>query len=109
MLGDFRVSLPEIPTPPPQIVLGIRPEHVRIAQPNDTQRIQGRVYLVEHLGMHNLISVGVHNAQAGAITLRALLPTDQNWSGDRVTLALPEQFIHWFDVQTGDALVNFNS
>ena len=108
MLGDFRLPLPKsLVTPPPQIVLGIRPEHVRFAQPNDTQTIQGRVYLVENLGMHNLLSVYVQNGQAEPIAVRALLPTEQNWSGDRVTLALPEQFIHWFDVQTGNAVIKF--
>lgn len=104
MLGDFKVSLPEsLVTVPPQIVLGIRPEHVRIAQPNDAQTIQGRVYLVENLGMHNLVSVQVQDSHSGAIALRTLLPTDQNWSNENITLALPPQNIHWFDIQTGDA------
>lgn len=103
MLGNFKIALPESTvTVPPQIVLGIRPENVRLAQPNDTQIIQGRVFLVEHLGMHNLVSVQVEDTNTDAIAVRALLPTDQNWSGDQITLALPHQSIHWFDVQTGD-------
>jgi multiple sugar transport system ATP-binding protein len=105
MLGNFQVPLPDLPTAPPQIVLGIRPENVRIAQPGDTQKIRGRVYLVENLGMHYLVSVRVEGSQTGAITVRALLPIDQNWSGEDITLALPPEDIHWFDVQSGDALV----
>lgn len=101
-LGNFKIPIP-LPTVPPKIVLGIRPEHVRLAQKSDTQTVQGQVYLVENLGMQNLISVRVNNSQAEYITLRALLPADQQWSGD-VTLALPHQSIHWFDVQTGDRL-----
>ncbi|MBW4610719.1 MAG: ABC transporter ATP-binding protein [Hassallia sp. WJT32-NPBG1] len=104
ILGTFRVNLPDIPTVPPQIVLGIRPENVRIARPEDKQTIQGRVYLVENLGMHNLVSVRVASSQAESPILRALLPTDQNWNDAEITLALPPQNIHWFDVQSGDVL-----
>ncbi|MEH1784013.1 MAG: ABC transporter ATP-binding protein [Nostoc sp.] len=105
IVGNFQVLLPDIPTVPPQIVLGIRPENVRIAQPGDTQTIQGRVFLVENLGMHYLVSIRIEDSQTGAITVRALLPTDQNWSGEDITLALPPEDIHWFDVQSGHALV----
>ena len=105
MLGDFQINLPEnMVTVPPQIVLGIRPESVRIPQPGDTQTIQGKVFLREHLGMHNLVSVRVDSSLGEDITIRSLLPTDQNWSERDITLALPNQSIHWFDVQTGDAL-----
>jgi multiple sugar transport system ATP-binding protein len=105
ILGNFQVPLPDIPTVPPQIVLGIRPENVRIAQPGDTQTIQGQVYLVENLGMHYLISVRVEGSKTEAITVRALLPTDQNWSTENITLTLPPEDIHWFDVQSGHTLV----
>ena len=105
MLGDFKVPLPQsVVSVPPEIVMGIRPENVRIAQPQDTQTIQGRVYLVENLGMHNLVSVRVQDARSGAIAVRALLPTDQNWSDREITLALHPQNIHWFDLHTGDAV-----
>jgi multiple sugar transport system ATP-binding protein len=105
MLGDFQINLPEnMVTVPPQIVLGIRPESVRIPQIGDTQTIQGKVFLREHLGMHNLVSVRVDSSLGSDITVRVLLPTDQNWSKTNITLALPNQSIHWFDVQTGDAL-----
>ncbi|GET36184.1 ABC transporter ATP-binding protein [Microseira wollei] len=104
MLGDSRIPVPNLSSVPPQIVLGIRPEHVRVAQPEDTNTIRGRVYLVENLGMHYLVSVRVPNSQGEPISVRALLPTDRNWSDENITLALPPQHIHWFDVQTGDAL-----
>ncbi len=104
MLGDFQIPLPQIPTVPPQIVLGIRPEHVRVASAGDTQTIRGQVFLVENLGMHNLVSVNVQS-HSEAITVRALLPPDQNWANKEITLALPPQNLHWFDVQSGDALL----
>lgn len=106
LLGDFKMPLPEsLVTPPPQIVLGIRPEHVRVARLEDAQTIRGRVYLVENLGMHYLLSVQVQSSHSEPIAVRVLLPTDQQWSNDEVALALPPQNLHWFDVQTGDRLV----
>lgn len=105
MLGDFEIQLPDIPTVPPQIILGIRPENVRLAKPDeDKQIIQGKVFLVENLGMHNLVSVRVENSHSQALTLRALLPTDQNWNSREIKLALPPQNIHWFDVDSEDVL-----
>ena len=103
MLGNFQIPLPQIPTLPSQIVLGIRPEHVRVAAGGDTQTIKGRVFLVENLGMHNLVSVSVHSPSQ-ELTVRALLSPDQNWNDQEITLALPPQNIHWFDVESGDVL-----
>lgn len=104
LLGDFKITLPEsVVTVPSEIVLGIRPENVHIAQPQDKQTIRGRIFLVENLGMHNLISVQV-DTHAKPLTLRALLPIDQKWSGEEITLSLPPQNLHWFDVATGDAV-----
>lgn len=104
MLGDFRIPLPQIPTVPSQIVLGIRPEHVRVAAASDTQTIRGQVFLVENLGMHSLVSVNVQS-HSESLTVRALLPPEQNWANQEITLALPPQNVHWFDVQSGDALL----
>ncbi|MUL37715.1 ABC transporter ATP-binding protein [Gloeocapsopsis dulcis] len=105
LLGDFQIPLLDIPTVPPQIVLGIRPENVRVARPEDEYIIQGRVFLVEHLGMHNLVSVRINSSHSEPPTVRALLPTDQVWSNEEITLALPPQSSHWFDVESGDSLV----
>jgi multiple sugar transport system ATP-binding protein len=106
ILGNFSIPLPKLPTIPSQIVLGIRPEHVRVAQTGEVHpTVKGRVCLVENLGMHNLVSVSVQGSQSNnSPVLRALLPADQNWSWEEITLALPHQNIHWFDVSSGDAL-----
>ena len=105
MLGDFPIQLPDIPTIPPEIVLGIRPENVRLAKSDeDKQVIQGKVFLVENLGMHKLVSVQVENSDSPELTVRALLPTDQNWDSKEIKLALPPQNTHWFDVESGDVL-----
>jgi multiple sugar transport system ATP-binding protein len=100
ILGDTRLILPDRFVPPPEIVLGVRPENISIATPEDTETIDGKVFLVENLGMSNLLSVQVKNSD---ITLRVLLPSDQNWS-ETITLALPVRRRHWFNVQTGERL-----
>ncbi|MGQ4648503.1 ATP-binding cassette domain-containing protein [Lyngbya aestuarii] len=104
LLGEFKISLPNLAQVPPQIVLGIRPEDVSFAKPEDQQTIQGRIFLVENLGMQNLISVRVKGSDS--ITIRALLPLNLTWSEEEVTLAIPPQSIHWFDVKTGDRIAN---
>lgn len=102
VLGNFRIPLPNLANSPSQIVLGIRPEDVNIANPEDTLTIQGQIFLVEHLGMQNLISVRVKGSDG--IRLRALLPTNQSWEGEEVTLSMTPQAIHWFDVNTGERI-----
>ena len=126
IVGSFRIPLPpQTVTPPRQIVMGIRPEHVRLAEPSDTQTVKGRVFLVENLGMHNLVSVQVQSDRAEAsrpiigtgkslaetqgepgepVILRALLPTDRPWQGQTLDLALSPEVLHWFDVETGDSV-----
>ncbi len=106
VLGDFRIPMPNLSqTPPRQIVMGIRPEHVRLAEPNDQRVIRGRVFLVENLGMHSLVSLQVRSAQSDRpLIFRALLPPEHTYSDEDLTLALPTDQVHWFDVETGDGL-----
>jgi multiple sugar transport system ATP-binding protein len=100
VVGDSRLQLPDRFTPPPTITLGIRPEHIRIAHTDDTETLEGKVFLVEHLGMSNLLTVQIHNSDR---RLRVLLPSDQPWS-EHLRLALPSQHRHWFHAETGDRL-----
>lgn len=97
ILGETRIPLPSSSGSPREIVLGIRPEHTRLATPGDATTVTGQVYLVENLGMSNLLSIKV---RGGEETIRALLPTDQTWSGDTISVALPANQLHWFDVQS---------
>jgi multiple sugar transport system ATP-binding protein len=105
ILGDFTIPLPKLSKVTPQVVLGIRPEEVFFVGPEDEQTIQGRIYLVQNLGMHNLISIRIKGSDS--LTVRALLPANLTWPGEEVNLALPEDSIHWFDPKTGDRLSNF--
>lgn len=106
-LGALELPLPEGLSTPDKIVVGIRPEHVRLPREGDEFTLEGRVFLVENLGMQNLLSVrvkGSENQSESGITLRALLSADEDWGGEDVTLALPGDLLHWFDLETGDRL-----
>ncbi len=104
LLGDFKTPLPDLPTMPPQIVLGIRPEHVYLTKADMTATLKGKVFLVENLGMHNLVSVKVPNAKGDPIVLRLLLPPEL-WANRELSLTLVPEELHWFDVESGDSLV----
>ncbi|WP_036483444.1 ABC transporter ATP-binding protein [Myxosarcina sp. GI1] len=97
-LGNYKLPLPHLAINPPQMLLGIRPEDIYLATPEDSNSIAGKVFLVEQLGKEKLISVRVEPD----ITLRVLLPSDRQWDEDRIHLTLPSQKIHWFDLETGD-------
>ncbi len=97
ILGKFKLTSPDLPTMPDEVVMGIRPEDIHLAQPEDYQTVRGQVYLSEELGKENLISVKVEDSD---ITLRCLLPSDHNWEGNTITLAIPGRQIHWFDVRS---------
>ncbi len=103
LLGDFKIRLPDLPTVPPQIVLGVRPEHLHLAE-TEAATLKGNVFLVENLGMHNLVSLKVTNAQGEPIVLRVLLPPE-HWSNRELSFTIPPDEIHWFDLQSGDSLV----
>jgi multiple sugar transport system ATP-binding protein len=106
ILGNHKIPLPlphaSLPGSSSQVTLGIRPEHLRLAQSTDPVTVQGNVILVENLGMSHLVSVQVAGTDR---TLRALLSTEQSWQNNQVTLALPPTQTHWFDRETGDRLV----
>ncbi|MDY6784226.1 MAG: ABC transporter ATP-binding protein [Cyanobacteriota bacterium] len=101
MLGQFSIPLPPLKTVPPQIVLGIRPEDLRLATSDDQYTVEGTIYLTENLGKESLASVRI---QESDITLRGLFPADNRKEGETVKLVLPPKQIHWFDVKTGDRL-----
>ncbi|MBD3884165.1 ABC transporter ATP-binding protein [Phormidium tenue FACHB-886] len=102
VLGDHKIPMPPYVSSLSKVTLGIRPEHVRLAQPNDKVTVQGSVILVENLGMSHLVSVRVAGSDR---ILRALLPTEATWQNNQVTLSLPPEHTHWFHTETGDRLM----
>jgi multiple sugar transport system ATP-binding protein len=104
IVGNIRIPLPPGVTAPKEVVLGIRPEHVHLANSENEPTIHGQVFLVENLGMHNLVSVQVDGVQE-PMKVRALMKMgDGVSSGSSVKLAFLIASIHWFDATTGDRL-----
>jgi len=99
LLGDFKIQLPEAARSHGRLVMGLRPEHVRLPEAGDTQTIRGDVFLVENLGMSDLVSLRVHGDDD--LVLRSLIPADATWSRENLELAIPPQSIHWFTTDTG--------
>jgi len=112
LLGDRRIPLPTfLQGTLRRVVLGLRPEQVRLATAEDALKIPSQVFLVEHLGMHNLVSVRVPTSDQNTQVLRLLLPPDQALGGistasqeRRLPISFAPESIHWFDPETGDAL-----
>ena len=102
-LGQYPLKLPMMTDKLTQIVLGIRPEDVCLANSESEVSLIGQAYLVEQLGKDNLVSLKVKDSET---TIRALLPSDQNWQDQTIPLAIQPHKIHWFDPQTGDRINN---
>ena len=101
ILGDFKIALPEMPTAPFQVVLGIRPEDVRLVEEEDSETIRGKVFLVEDLGKEKLLSLRVAGSE---LVVRALVPYDVSWNEEKTVVKLASNLIHWFDAKSGDRL-----
>lgn len=86
----------------PQLVLGIRPEDIALA-PNETEAgIVATATVTEPLGDTIYVYLEIANQQytanfAGDLAIEA---------GDEVHIRFPEEYIHVFDAETGEAVLN---
>ena len=99
ILGDFVIPLPNLPSSPDIIDLGIRPEDLKLATDSDQLIIEGEVFLVEHFGRELLVSMKVRGSND---RLRILIEPDQSWSKENLKVALNLQKINWFNAKTGE-------
>lgn len=99
-LGTVKLPLKKEFPPLATVTLGIRPEHLRLAQPEDEIALKGEVILVENLGMNRLLTVRIGDS---SLLLRALIPQDQPWQAS-ICLSFSPTSLHWFHPQTGDRL-----
>jgi multiple sugar transport system ATP-binding protein len=111
--GDAIVGKTRIPLPrgsnAKEIVLGVRPEHVHLAEGRNEPTLNGEVFLLENLGMHDLVSVRIENGNE-PMNIRAILPVHSGLrSGSAVQLAFSDELIHWFDAATGDRVTDARS
>ncbi|MEO0949353.1 MAG: ABC transporter ATP-binding protein [Cyanobacteria bacterium J06641_5] len=98
---ETALSMPAAAVGRDRVVLGIRPEHVTLAQPGDPETIAGEIFLVEPIGPSVLLDVRMRDSER---TLRLLIPSDRPVPQGQVQLALPERDRHWFDIETGQRL-----
>ncbi len=104
IVGNSHIPLPPGVVAPQAVILGIRPEHVHLATSENEPMIRGQVFLVENLGMHNLVSIQIEGSEE-PMKVRALMETHKGVSpGSSVKLAFAIESIHWFDAATGDRL-----
>ena len=99
-LGKFKLPLPLLKQSPKQVVVGIRPEDIQIAT-STPATLEGEVYLVEELGKEKLLSVRIEETD---ITVRVLIPANQDWQENHLSLTISPINIHCFEIETGDRL-----
>ncbi len=79
-----------------RLILGVRPEHVRLASPEEGE-LRAEVYVIEPLGRGVLV-----NLRVGSLRLRALVPPSFPWKvGDIVSLHFDPAHLYLFDPHTG--------
>ncbi|MBD1836810.1 ATP-binding cassette domain-containing protein [Coleofasciculus sp. FACHB-501] len=108
--SQFRLTLPDVWASALQkydgqsLTLGIRPEHLIVGVPAP-KNLQVRVDLVEALGNETYLSATLLES-AIAYPLQVRIPPDKAVRiGDRLWLSLMPEKIHFFDPQTGIAIL----
>ncbi|MDO8300681.1 ABC transporter ATP-binding protein [Lacisediminimonas sp.] len=107
--AGMSVSLPDQlvqrATPGSQVVLGIRPEHVRMQGESDTAAgIAATIALVEQMGPHTLTLLETRpgNGSAAPERIRVLTPRqDEIRAGEHYRLMFEQAHLHLFDASSG--------
>jgi multiple sugar transport system ATP-binding protein len=98
--GNLRLPAP--PHSPPRLLLGVRPEHVRLTSPDGLPEspLRGRVTTVEPHGAESHVEVGVNGALVRVRVAGFAGPE----AGQSVGLEFDPARVRWFDGQSGMAL-----
>jgi multiple sugar transport system ATP-binding protein len=104
---EFDYRLPpsvadELATASNDLVLGIRPEHIRLATPDDANPIATAVQVVEPMGDLTYVYTEL-GGQRYTASVDGDVRVD---AGDRLDVVFPEDKIHLFDRTTGEAVRN---
>jgi len=101
-IGGTRVDVPELREETAgELLLGVRPEHVRLAGPGANGGVPAEVVDAEYVGTTQVVSLRI----ASGHPLRARVPSDvPARRGDHVTLAFRADRLSLFDGATGRAL-----
>lgn len=79
-----------------RLTLGIRPEHIRIAQADSENRLNGTIKVIEHLGDVTYLHVE-SNRYATPLMMR-VAPDTQYQIGDEIKISLPKPQCYVFDM-----------
>jgi multiple sugar transport system ATP-binding protein len=80
-----------------KMTLGIRPEHLRMAEAGDANTIAGKLFANENMGPESLVTM--ERADSGRVTAR-IFTDDEIRTGDQVTLSFDTRHVTLFD-ETG--------
>ncbi|MGO8946896.1 MAG: ABC transporter ATP-binding protein [Ktedonobacterales bacterium] len=91
------------------VIIGIRPEDVRLAAPSDADTLDGTVEVVEHLGNEVLVHLRVHGLLStedvqSQVAIARLPAATVVHVGEALTLGLDTAKLHVFDPSTGQRL-----
>jgi len=107
---DFTYRLPEelraeLDTRRDELVLGVRPEHIELCDPSRRNAIETPVEVIEPMGdiSHIYIDIG---GQSLTASVSGDAPVN---GGDVVSIVMPEEKIHLFDAESGEAVRNSTS
>ena len=106
-VGDDEIELPGPAPSPGPLLVGIRPEDVRLARPGDpfTQCLHARIINIENLGEQNIIHVAFGHPDSGALDFAVLVTAGRPLGpGDRVELSVAVDKLSYFDRETGQRL-----
>jgi multiple sugar transport system ATP-binding protein len=82
------------------VILGVRPEKIRVLLTSGERSVRARVYVSEPLGKENLLTLEVAGTLVKAITA----PECRLSIGQDVWLDFDEESVHLFDVDTTEAI-----
>lgn len=86
---------------PNDVILGIRPEDIKISKTPYPNGIKGRVYVVEPLGMSSIINILI-----GDILIKAIADPDFKINiNETVYIRFNESKLHIFDKKTGKIII----
>ncbi len=93
---QFRVPTPTVELPE-QALLGIRPEHIRLAEDDGSEGISAIVEIIQVLGEEQIVDFRLHDGTV----IKYFGPGDRAWdAGDQVKLNFPAEHIYLFDLES---------
>lgn len=113
LVEGWRAALPtpvaaRVRGAPGDVVVGVRPEHMRLSRANGevtNGALVGRVFFREPRGDVDVVLVRL-DGPPGRDLVTVEAPAGTEWKdGDRVAVALPEHELHLFDAQSGRSLL----